>query len=764
MTTEEIRDPGLDESGAAFALGRRQFLKILGPGVYVFFSLDESLSFAQGRGGSSYPEDFNAYLKIGADGRVTCFSGKIEMGQGIIAALAQMLAEELEVPYESVTMVMGDTKLCPPDGGTNGSRSVRYFGPALRAAGAEAREVLRQLGADTLKLPVERLVIKDGVVSDKTDSSKRVTYGALAQGKTIDRHLAKKPDLKPPSAFQVCGKSLPRRDITERVTGKAQFAGDIRLPGMLYARVLRPPAHGSGLKNIDDSAVSEIKGARVFRDGEFVAVLHELPDQAGEALARIKAEFQTPEQAIDQKYTTQAYEASRAKGIDPNNSLTDIIMPRPDQWDEKNIFEHLIDSAAPQGAIVQERGDLAKGKDLATLRFDETYFTPYVAHAPMETHTALADVQTNGATVWISTQQPFGAQAEIARTLGMTADKVRVITPLVGGGFGGKSQIVQAVQAARLSKFSGKPVQVAWTREDEFFNDTFMPAAIVKISSGLNASKEIVFWDYKVLFAGNRSSEPLYEIPHQRTVSFGAARGAPSPHPFGTGAWRGPGSNTNIFARESHIDIMAARAGMDPVEFRLKNLNPSDDIQKRVIRVLNAAAEKFGWKPAKTPSRRGYGVVCLDYLETCVAAIAEVSVNKNTGEIQVKRVVFAQDMGPVINPEGARMQIEGAITMGLGYCLSEEIHFKNGDIKDLNFDSYEIARFSWVPQIDVVLIDNHDIQPLGCGEPPITCMGGLMANALFDATGVRLNQLPLTPERIKTRIQTSNIRPQTESI
>jgi CO/xanthine dehydrogenase Mo-binding subunit len=305
------------------------------------------------------------------------------------------------------------------------------------------------------------------------------------------------------------------------------------------------------------------------------------------------------------------------------------------------------------------------------------------------------------------------------------------------------------VQAARLSKMTGSPVQVFYTREDEFFYDTFMPAAIVKISSGLDSSNRIVFWDYQVSFAGERSSQNFYDVPHLRTVSCGGfSGGGASPHPFGTGAWRGPGSNTNIYARESHIDVMASKAGIDPLEFRLNNLT-----DKRMSRVLKAAAEKFGWKPAKAPSGRGHGVVCFDYLGTYVAAMAEIKVDKNTGKIQVIRVVLAQDMGPVINPEGAKMQIEGGITMGLGYCLSEEIHFKGGEIKDLSFNSYEITQFSWVPAIEAMLIDNPDIPPSGGGEPPIVGMGGLIANALFDATGVRLNRLPLTPERIIERLR-----------
>jgi isoquinoline 1-oxidoreductase len=711
MNINEIINPDLEEPFISGPLDRREFLKLFGSGIFVFFSFEDALLFGQeSRGARGYPEDFNAYLRIGEDGHVSCFTGKIEMGQGIIAALAQILAEELEVPYDAVTMVLGDTKLCPWDGGTNGSRSVKYFGPALRTASAEAREVLIQLAADQLQVPQDRLVVKDGVVSDKANPAKRIAYGALARGKTIERHLGKKPPLKPVSAYSVCGKPLPRADARDKVTGKAQYAGDIRLPGTLYGRVLRPPVHGAKLKSVDISGAKQIKDARVLQEGEFVAVVHPLPDMAEKALSLIKAQFEIPEAKVD----------------------------------DKSIHKHLLD-ASPRETVIEQKGDLAQGRELASLKFDETYYTPYVAHAPMETHSAIAQVERDGATVWIGTQRPFGAQEEIARILGLTPDKVRVITPFVGGGFGGKSQIGQAVQAVRLSKMTGSPVQVAWTREEEFFYDTFQPAAVVKIASGLNGSNQIVFWDYQVSFAGERSSQNFYAVPHLRTVSRGGwSGGGTNPHPFGTGAWRGPGSNTNIFARESHIDIMAAKVGMDPLEFRLRNLT-----DQRMIRVLKVVAEKFGWKPAKAPSGRGHGVACLDYLNTYLAAMAEINVNKSTGRIQVNRIVVAQDMGLVINPEGAKRQIEGGITMGLGYCLAEEIHFNGGEIKDLSFNDYEITHFSWVPKIETVLIDNPELAPQGGGEPPITCMGGLMANALFDATGVRLNRLPLTPERIK---------------
>jgi nicotinate dehydrogenase subunit B len=696
-----------------YSLNRREFVKLLGTGLYFLFTVDDLL-FSQQPGGraSGYPEDFNAYLRIAEDGRVTCYSGKIELGQGVTASLAQMLAEELEVRFDSVTMVLGDTMLCPWDGGTNGSRSIKYFGPALRAAGAEAREVLIQMAAEQLNLQPDRLIAKDGAVFEKNNPIKRVTYGSLAKGKAIERRLDKKPPLKPASAFVVCGKSLPRADFEDKVTGKARFAGDIRLPNMLYGIVLKPPAHGAKLKMpVDLSAAKEVKDAVILQEGDFIGVVHPLPDVAQKTLALIKAEYEIPAPKVD----------------------------------DKTIFEHILNTASRDN-VVEQKGDLEQASRSAVLKFEESYFTPYVAHAPTETHSATADVKKDNATIYVGTQRPFGANDEIGRAIGIPSNKIRVITPYVGGGFGGKSQVGQAVQAARLSKLCGFPVQVIWTREEEFFYDTFQPAAVVKINSGLDASNRIAFWNYHVFFAGDRSSQNIYNVANLRTVSRGSGFGGGGPHPFPTGAWRGPGSNSNIFARESHMDIMAAKAGLDPLEFRIKNLS-----DERMLRVVRACADKFGWKPSKAPSGRGQGMVCLDYLGTYVAAMAQIKVDKSSRQIHVERIVHAQDMGPVINPEGARMQIEGAITMGLGYCLSEELHFKGGQILDLDYGSYQIPRFSWVPQIETVIVENLDIAPSGGGEPPIVGMGALLANALFDATGIRIQQLPLTPERIKEK-------------
>ena len=714
-----MKKDDLDEYPDSGTLGRRDFLKIAGGGILIAVSLSESAVLEQEgrRQGAGYPEDFNAYLLIGADGRITGYTGKIEMGQGAITSLPQMIADELDVPYRTVEMVMGDTDLCPYDQGTFGSLTTRMFGPALRSAAAEAKAVLIELAAEQLKISKEGLAVKDGAVFDKSNPSRKISYGELASGKRIERRISPRPPVKSVGEWAVMGKPFLHQDAVDKVTGKALFAGDIRLPGMLYAKILRPPAHGAKIRTLDASSAGKIEGIRIVREGEFVAALHELPDVAAKALDLVKAEFEVSESKLD----------------------------------EETIFDHLL-AAAPVPRVIAEGGDLKQGESLAAHVFDETYLNGYVAHASIEPHTALADVKGDKATIWASTQSPFRLKEEAAQVLGIPPAGVHVVTPFVGGGFGGKTRNIQAVQAARLSKIAGQPVQVAWSREDEFFDDSFRPAAVVKIRSGTDGSGKIVFWDYGVYFAGERSSAQFYSIPHHRTVSRGEwSGGGTGAHPFAVGAWRAPASNTNVFARESQIDVMAAKIGADPLEFRMRNLS-----DERMKRVLQAAADKFGWTPAPLPSRRGTAIVCADYNGTYVATAARISVDLKTGRIHVDRVVCAQDMGQCVNPEGAAIQIEGCITMGLGYALTEEIHFRGGGIKDLNFDTYALPRFSWLPTIETIIVPNDSLPPSGGGEPAIINMGAVVANALFDAAGVRVRRLPLTPERVKAALEKKN--------
>jgi len=512
------------------------------------------------------------------------------------------------------------------------------------------------------------------------------------------------------------GTSQLRRDAVEKVTGKAEYAADIRLPGMLYGSVLRPPAHGATLTDLDATAAEKMAGVQIVRGDNFVAALHETPDGAENAISRMKTSYDLPKTGIN----------------------------------DRTIFDHLL-KEAPSPDIVSKGGTMGIGEKMATHSFDETYLNSYVAHAPIEPHAATAQFEKGKITVWASTQTPFNTKRMIAGALSMKPDQVRVITPYVGGGFGGKTANNQAVEAAYLAKTTGRPVQVAWSREEEFFLDTFRPAAVVKIRSGLDDHGRIAFWDYHVYYAGSRGCEQYYDIPHHRESSHGRWMGGrASAHPFSVGAWRAPSNNTNTYARELHLNVMAAKEGSDPLAFRLKNLK-----DKRMIRVLKAAGEKFDWQASKSPSGRGYGIACGIDAGTYVATMAEIDVDEKTGSVAVKRVVCAQDMGVVVNPQGAVIQMEGCITMGLGYALSEEIRFENGEIFDLNFGTYAIPRFSWVPKIETVIVDNPDLPPQGGGEPAISCMGGGIGTAIHDATGAKLFQLPLTPDRVRKAVESA---------
>ena len=703
---------------AATGLSRREFLDRTGGGIVVLVGLGPGALLAQDAR-RLYPEDFNAYLAIAGSGRVTVFSGKIEMGQGVLTSQAQMLAEELGVELAAIDMVLGDTDRCPWDMGTFGSLTTRMFGPSLRAAGAQARLTLMALAAERLGVAQDQLVARDGIVSVVADARRKVSYGELARGARITKVVDSKAVLRAASEFAVMGRSPPRLDGVEKVTGSARYAGDIRLPGMLYARILRPPAHGATLLQADTAAAAKYPGARVVQDGKLLAVLHADPEAATLAFERVKAQWQSPEARLD----------------------------------PENIFEHLVQSATDQRTTAG-RGDLRAARAGAARVFETTYRKGYVAHAPIETHTALADVRDGKATVWASTQTPFPARDQIAQALKLPPQDVRVITPYVGGGFGGKSANMQAVEAARLSQAIGLPVQVAQTRQEEFFYDTFDPAAVVKLVSGLDGNGRVSLWDYVVYAAGERGSALFYDLPNSRIrvagrTSYAGGADKASLHPFAVGPWRAPGANMNVFAVESQMDIMASAAGVDPVQFRLRHLSDT-----RMRRVLQAAADAFGWKAAAAPSKRGVGVACGVDAGTYVATIAQVAVDAASGKVKVTRIVCAQDMGIVVNPVGAKMQIEGGLTMGLGYVFSEELRFRGGQVLDRNFDSYRIARFSDAPRIEAVLVPNDDLAPQGGGEPSITTTGAVIANAVFDATGARMLRLPMTPERVRQALAT----------
>ena len=689
---------------------RRSFIKLLGGGIILFFQPWDPaglLAMPQQQR-RTLTKDYNAFLHIAEDGMVTCYTGKIEMGQGIITGLAMMMADELDIPFEKVKMVMGDTELCPYDAGTWGSQSTQTFGPAMRAAAAEAKAVLIELASAQLGVPATDLVVKEGLISDRDNVNASVTYAQLAKGKKLEKYLDVKPAAENFSGFTIVGTPHKRVDAIDKVTGRAKYTGDLKIPGMVFARILRPPSHGARMTSVDVSGAEKIPGVQVVREGDFVAVVGENKDRVDEAVVRIKAEFSFKELPVN----------------------------------DKNVYEWMV-KAESRSSVVREGGNIGEGRKRSAKVFESEYHDPYVAHAAIETHTALAHLVDGKMNVWASTQSPFGLQDAIVNELKMTRETVRVRTPFLGGGFGGKAAYQQGVEAAKLAKLTGKPVMLMWTREEEFFYDTFHTANVIRVSSGIDDSGKISFWDYHVWFAGTRGSEVIYDVPDFRTMSYSENRAAFQVHPFGTGPWRAPNNNSNTFAREVQIDIMASAAGIDPLEFRLKNLR-----DEKMIACLRSVADKFGYTPAKGPSGRGIGIACGHDAGTWVAEIAEVRVDKASGKVKVLRVACSQDMGLCVNPEGALIQMEGCITMALGYTLTEEVHFEGGDVLDRGFDTYEIPKLSWLPKIDCVILDRKDKPPKGGGEPAIIAVGAAVANAIFDATGARLYRTPMTPERV----------------
>jgi len=710
MKKEETNIKSSPENSGHKGLPRRDFFKILGGGIIIFFQPWGILDLFAGTAdqGRSLPKDYNAFLRIAEDGTVSCFTGKIEMGQGIITSLPQMMADELNVPLESIKMVMGDTDLCPWDAGTWGSLTTRAFGPYMRAAAAEAKGVLLELASEKLGVPIAQLKAIDGIIKDTKDTEKSVTYAQLAKGKRIERFLDIKPTVEDYTEFNYVTKSYKHSDAVAKVTGEAKYTGDFRLPGMVFARILRPPSHGAKLTSVDVSEAEKMEGLKVVRDGDFIAVLHENRDGADLAITKIKAEYSFNELPVN----------------------------------DRNIYESMLKTKS-NTRVIRSTGDLETGRQLSEKIFESEFHDPYLAHAPIETHTALAQMVGDKVTVWAGTQSPFGLQDSIVRELGFTQENVRVITPFVGGGFGGKSPSQQGVEAAKLAKMTGKPVMVVWTRDEEFFYDHFHPAGVIKLKSGIDKSGMIKLWDNHIYFSGTRGSETTYDVPNAVTTSHSEERGGPQFHPFSTGAWRAPNNNTNTFAREVQIDIMASAAGIDPLEFRLKNLK-----DENIIGCLKAVAKKFGYIAGKSPGGRGIGIACGADAGAWVAHMAEVKVDKTTGKVEVIRVACAQDMGLCVNPEGAILQMEGCIMMGLGYTFSEELIFEGGNIRDRGFDTYQIPKFSWLPKIETVILDRNDKPPQGGGEPAIIAIGAVIANAIFDATGARLYTLPMTPARV----------------
>jgi nicotinate dehydrogenase subunit B len=689
-----------------FALARREFFKILGAGIAVLAVAQRALVAQEtGPGSNSFhdeelPREITSWLHVGDDGIVTGFTGKTEIGQNIRTSISQTIADELRVPFENVRLVMADTMLTPFDEGTFGSQSTPSMSPQFRRVAEAARNLLIEVAAKQWNVAPTGLIAMDAKVTDPA-SKRSLSYAQLARGKTLARNLPSEDPVTPATKWTVAGKPLPKIDGRAFVTGKHQYASDMRLEGMLYGKVLRPPSFGATLTSYDDSATKAMTGVTVVRDGNFVGVAAPTAHEAQQALDSIHAQWKEVPQVSS-----------------------------------KEIFRYLKQNAQPtsRGDSRQQKGSVDKGLAAAAHRLDALYNVAYIAHAPLEPRAAVAQWHDGKVTVWTGTQRPFANRDELASIFHMPESDVRVIVPDTGSAYGGKHTSDAAIEAARLSRAAQKPVRVVWTREEEFTWAYFRPAGVIEVKSGIDADGKLTAWEFHNYHSGMSAIETPYDVANQLTQYHQVSLVLRS------GSYRGLAATANHFARETHMDGLARMAKIDPLEFRLRNLSDS-----RIRALLEAATKSFGWPRKRTQEGQGFGLACGHEKGSYVATCAEVAVDRASGGVRVVSVVEAFECGAIVNPDGLRNQVVGAIVQGLGGALFEAIEFENGRIQNPHFATYRVPRFRDVPEIEVVLLDRKDIPSEGAGETPIMGIAPAVGNAVFDAVGIRLNNLPMIP-------------------
>jgi len=685
--------PGLS-TNPHFGVDRRSFLKSIGGGLAVLFAADD-LAIGQESGsggrpaGQMLPEQVGAWLHIAPDGTVTAFTGKVEVGQNIRTSLTQAVADELRCAPASIKLVMGDTSLTPWDAGTFGSRTTPTMAPELRKMASTARETLVDEAARNWNVDRSRLKVADGCVCDEA-SGKKAAFGELARKVDWVKVVGRPDHVTPPGQWKVAGTSLTKVNAREIVSGKHKYTSDSKLPGMLYGRVLRPPSFGAKLVSTDTGAASAIPGVVVVRDGDFIGVAAPDEQKAQKALLSISAKWEQQ----------------------PQISSGELL-----GYIKKDVAAQVPQAAPPDGARSLE----------------SSYTVAYIAHVPLEPRAAVAEFQGDKLTVWTGTQRPFGVREELASALGIPEAQVRVIMPDAGSGYGGKHNGECAIEAARLARAARKPVKLIWSREEEFTWAYLRPAGVIDVRSTAGKDGTLQTWDFQNYMSGPAGLSTPYDVPEKHEL-FHRVKS-----PLREGSYRGLASTANHFARESHMDELAASAHLDPLEFRLKNLK-----NERLRAVLQAAADRFQWSKQKPSPSQGFGLACGMDKGGYLACCAEISVGSGK-QLRVERVVAAWECGAIVNPEHLKNQVEGAIVMGLGGALFEAIDFANGRILNPRLSQYRVPRFSDSPRIELILIDRKDLPSAGAGETPIVGIAPSIANAIYSATGLRIRSMPILP-------------------
>jgi CO/xanthine dehydrogenase Mo-binding subunit len=694
-----------------FEVDRREFFRFLGAGILIVCVLKDAVAFQESGGakqspGESLPQEIGAWLHIGEDGAVTAYTGKVEVGQNIRTSLSQAIAEELRVPIEKVQMVMGDTKLTPWDRGTFGSRTTPEMNSQLRKVASAAREILVGLAAAQWQVDRKGLVATGGKITDST-SKRSVEYAALVKGKQLTETLPAEDPLTPATQWTVAGQSFPKVDGRDFVTGAHRYPYDQKLPDMLFGKILRPSSFGATLGSLNTKEAERMPGVVVVHDGNFVGVAAPSVEAASRALSSIQAEWKSQPQISN-----------------------------------KELFEylkkHTVEGSGPlESPFKFEAGSVEKGLAAAEHRLQQTYTVNFIAHCPLEPRAAVAQWSGDDLTVWTGTQRPFGVRSELAEAFRIPQDRVRVLMPDTGSAYGGKHTGDPAIEAARLARAAKRPVKLMWTREEEFTWAYFRPAGVIDITSGLRSDGTIIAWEFHNYNSGAAGIPTYYDVPN-RHIEF-----HPVSSPLRQGSYRALAATANHFARESCMDELAHLVKMDPLEFRLKNLK-----NDRLRAVFVEGAKKFGWGKVKTEGQ-GFGMGGGFEKGDNIATFAEVAVDKKSGDVKVVRLLTAFECGAIVNPDHLRNQIEGGNVMALGGALFEAIEFENGQILNGRFSDYRLPRFSDAPVLETVLLDRKDLPSAGAGEGSLVGVAPAVANAIFDASGVRLRSLPLVPNGLR---------------
>jgi CO/xanthine dehydrogenase Mo-binding subunit len=761
----------------AHLLSRRELLK--SGALFIGFNLFEPATrlFAQGLQGGTpmsnaggLPADqLDSWLAVAPDGTVSVFTSKVDLGTGVGTSLGQIVAEELDVSVLRIRMEIGDTTRSVDQGRTSASRTLERAGPQLRQAAAAARQELLKRASVQLGAPASQLTVTDGVVSVAGNAAKSVSYATLVGGKRFDTKIQASgeqwdlnlaADVKPkdPKDYKVVGTSVARFDLPPKFTGQFLYAHDVRVPGMLHGRVVRPPVVNSRPASIDQSSIAGIPGVvQIVQKGNFLGVVAQTEWAAIRAARMLKVTWSEP----PMQYPTG-----------------------PDA-----IYDYLRTTKPVAERVATNTGNVASAFSGAAKTFDATYRWPFQMHGMIGPSCAVADVQGSKATIWSGSQAPFITRNGIARLLGLREQDVHFVYCEGSGCFGRLEPDDAPEDAALMSQAVGRPVRVQWMREDEHGWEPKGPPQLITIRSGLDAQGQVTTWDYaeQTLPWTDARLTPMLASrqtgikPDENGIALGGGDGAPyvfsnrkaaaatipwvmTPNPLRTANLRAPYSQARCFAAESQMDDMAAAAGVDPVEFRLRYLTGAGN--ERVAAVLRAAAMRAGWQPrphgadgARASGARnrntatGRGVAISGMAGTVVAQIADVDVERSTGKVTVRKVTVAHDCGIIVNPDGLKNQIEGNVIQGTSRALLEEVSFDAAGVRNLNWNTYPIIRFRDIPEVDIVLIDQRAMPPLGGGEASSTATAAAIGNAIFDAVGVRLRQAPFTPDRVRREVE-----------